>query len=275
MPMVNRFVGPLRWRMADIQTVLTDHLNDPATGWSLGSFGALAEFHRDPDEAAEIATTNGGTSVVTPRGAIRVDGHAETRLVPYEGLSKIPTAWTQGVMVCLPDGAAALTGRDGVAELGPDPAALMPAGGADRLFDLGLGIGHVDVCVRTGDAALIERLRRAAGTPFLALAGDVVEALKAANPVRVFAAKLGRVEVAQAIPRKGEISPMGPHTHILPELLGRGRHHAANVPVPDGFVPALAFYPPNPVRDVMGEVKPFDRAAYDRFSGTHRRPRPR
>ncbi|MBT6608696.1 MAG: hypothetical protein HOB37_09555 [Rhodospirillaceae bacterium] len=251
--------------MDRIKIILERHLADPATGWSLGTFGALAEFHRDSDEAADVTSDNRHASVVTTRGAIGISRHAETRLVPYEGVSTIPTAWTQGVMVCLPLAAGAMNARHGVTELGSDTEALMPIGNDDTLFDLGMGLDMVDVCIRTSDKSLIDGLRAAAGTPFLDLPGEVIGLLKSANPRRVFVSKLGRIEVAQAIPASDEASPMGPHTHILPQLLGRGRHHAANVPVPEGWVPALAFYPPNPVRDVMGEIKSFDRARYEEF----------
>lgn len=35
----------------EITTLLREALADPGTAWSLGSFGAIAEFMRDPDEA--------------------------------------------------------------------------------------------------------------------------------------------------------------------------------------------------------------------------------
>ncbi|UPA25227.1 hypothetical protein K6301_03185 [Shinella oryzae] len=36
--------------MADIRDVLIDHLIDRRAGWSMGSYGAVAEFHQDPGE---------------------------------------------------------------------------------------------------------------------------------------------------------------------------------------------------------------------------------
>ena len=40
--------------MEDIFSILTRHLQDPETGWSIGTFGALAEFHWEPDEIKKI-----------------------------------------------------------------------------------------------------------------------------------------------------------------------------------------------------------------------------
>jgi hypothetical protein len=255
----------MTWR--DVEAALEDAVTDPATGWGLGSFGALAEFHRDSEEAADIAREDkngGGWRVTTPRGALRVRPHDAVRLIPYEGLSKIPTGWTHGVMVCLPAADAEIGGAEGLAELGPDPAPLC-GGEGEVLFDLGLGIGPLLPCLRTGDGALAEALRRHLGTPFLGLPHDVVAAIKAAQPARVFRSRLGRIEVVQEIPDSGGETPMGPHTHILPELLGRERSQSANVPVPEGWVPCLSFFPPNPARDVWGERKEFDLEAHRRF----------
>lgn len=245
--------------------ILRNALADPGTGWSLGAFGAIAEFHRDADEPAEIVDGDGLRTVTTARGAIAVYGHADVRLIPYESLSTIPTAWSHGVMVCLPDTAAAMDGPGGVADRGADTDALMPADPAARLFDLGFGIAHIRAGVRTADADLIAALRAADGTAFLDLPPDTVRAIKQADPVRVFASRLGRIEVVQAIPASDGVTPMGPHTHVMPELLGRGRGQAANVPVPDGWAAALAFYPPHPIRTADGTLKSFDKPAHDAF----------
>jgi len=253
----------MTWR--DAEHALQAAINDAATGWSLGTFGALAEFHRDADEDARIETVATGRSVVTERGALRVDKHSGLRLVPYEGLSKNPTAWMQGVMVCLPEADAAIGAADGLTDLGADIDALTDDGRNQRLFDLGLGVPHVQPCLRTDDAALVDVLRAHLNIPFLHLPQVVVAAIKAAQPARVFQSNLGRIEVTASIPARGGETPLGPHTHILPELLGRGRNHSANVPVPEGWVPGLAFYPPNAARDARGEITPFDRAVHDRF----------
>jgi len=243
--------------MGAIERTLAEHLHDPTTGWSLGTFGALAEFHRQADEAVRFHAHDDGLGVVTDAGSLRIRWHPQTRQIPYEGLSTLPTAWTQGVMVCLPDESAAMSALAAVTEIGPNTDGV--------IFDLGFGLDHVDIHVRSDDSSLIGALRGKIGTPFLELDAVTLEIIKSANPVRVFTSKLGSIEVAQAIPRTGGVSPMGPHTHILPDLLGRGRNHAANVPVPDGWVPALAFYPAHSVRDSLGELKEFDEDAFERF----------
>lgn len=251
--------------MTKITEILRQHFDDPDTEWSLGTFGAIAEFHRNADEPAVIAGEKQRISVITARAAIAVVSHPLATLLPYETLSKIPTAWSQGVMVCLPIAAAVFSNRPGVTDLGNDEAALLPTASGARLFDLGLGLKHIDVCVRTADGALIERLGNLAGRAFLDLPDDAVAAIKAANPVRVFVSRLGRIEINQPIPEADGVTPCGPHTHILPQLLGRERSHSANLPIPKGQLACLAFYPRHPVRHPGGDLKAFEIESFTRF----------
>jgi len=250
--------------METVFDIVKRHIEDTATSWSIGTFGAIAEFHREADEPVQMTQGKGWIAVTTERGALRIDSHPKARLFPYETISKIPSAWSQGVMVCLPDDAAALSGRTGVTALDFDDGSLMPAGGDGR-FDLGFGLAHIDVCVRTHDPALIDALSQVQGTAFVDLPPATVKTIKACDPTRVFVSRMGRIEVAQSIPASRDATPMGPHTHVLPALLGRGRAQAANIPVPEGWSIALAFYPPHPVRTADGSLKGFDRVSFDAF----------
>lgn len=253
--------------------VLSDHLREPTTSWNVATFGALAEFHRDPSEDTIHERANEGAGVRTPRGAIRIRRHSDAVIVPFEGVSKIPTAWTQGAVVCLPRAEGRMNGRNAVTALGPDENTLDPAAGDEMLFDLGLGAQNIDACVRTGDAALIGVLTANAGRSLFDPENPAIRTIKEASPTRVFVSRLGRVEVYQRIgSTAGNVpTPAGPHTHVLPDLLKRKRTHAATVPVPAGMIPCLGVFPANPVRDDMGEPRPFDAEAFARFEDLFRR----
>jgi len=251
---------PMDWREQDpegIAGALTAAVEDPATGWSLGTFGALAEFHRAPAPPAKVEIGVAGWSVATEAGALRIERHPAARLFPFEMLSKMAGAWSHGVLVCLPEADADAGGAPGLEDMGAE------AGG--QLFDLGLGVAHLRPCIRTADAALIEVLRRNAGKPFLDLDHDVVAAIKRAQPTRIFISNLGRIEVCVDIPESDGNTPMGPHTHLMPALLKKGRGQSANIDLPEGWIAALAFYPPNPARDIRGERRGFDAAAHEHF----------
>jgi len=245
---------------------LCQFLDDPQTGWSLGTFGAIAEFSREPPENAPLMRDQNTVGIVTLRGAIRIKRHPATRILPYEILSKLPNAWSQGVMICLPLSDAAMTGNTLITDIGTDDDALSVNDGA-RFFDLGLGVSHVDFCIRTDDPALVCILEKHSGTAFSDVGETVINAIREACPVRIFRSQLGRIEVYQPIPSDSadDHTPVGPHTHVIAELLAHGRTHAANVPVPDGWLPCLAAFPPNPIRTGDGDLQSFDQEAFDRF----------
>ncbi len=241
------------------------HLAAPASGWSIGTYGVLAEFARAPDEPAEVS----GTGVLTARGAIRLEGGAAIGAAPgaiaYEVLSAQPGLWHHGVLFTLPAQTGELPARRGITELGPDRAAVRPGDRAATLFDLGFGSTAFAFCVRTADPALTAALRRAAGTPLLAAGRELAAALVAASPHRVACSRLARIEVYQPIAPEGGATPTGPHTHLLPRLLRPHQACSANIRLPDGALPGLALYPPHPAKDEAGVPKPFSHAEHAAF----------
>jgi len=239
---------------------------EAATSWSLGTFGAIAEFHRNADEGTTESVSSSKIELVTALGGLRVNFSKRARLVPYETISKLPAAWGHGVMICMSLDDAALDSHESVTELDTDADAMRPDDRSKILFDLGLGQSHVSCCVRTDDESLLTVLRDNIGRALFDPGNPAVAAIKAKNPERVFQSRMGRIEVYQAIPESVDDStPEGPHTHVLPDLLKHERSHAANIPVPDGWVPVMAFYPTNPARDELGDMRAFDETAHGHF----------
>jgi hypothetical protein len=250
-----------------VRTLLQAMLARFDAGWSIGTFGALAEFHHvEGDPPPQIRLTNCGGEVVTRRGGLCVELTDGARPVAYEGLRR-PQGWSQTLSFCVPTECAQMSGHVGLTECGPDRHALRPADRHAILFDLGLAAPHIDFCIRTADAGLIDILRRATGQSLLAPHHPAMAAVVAASPHRVCRSRLGRIEVYQAIPPPvpDSRSPIGPHTHLLPDLLKSGRRHSANAPIPDGQVAALDLHPANPLCDPLGVPRPFDAEAYRAF----------
>src|SRR5258706_477983 len=128
--------------------LISRHLADPKTSWAIGTFGAIAGFHRDADEPVALSAHG----AVTARGGIRLELDGAVRPIAWERPSA-GDGWMHGIALCLPATAGAMNGRTTVTELGPDAGALK---GEDRdavLFDLGIGAPHCGICVRTGDPA--------------------------------------------------------------------------------------------------------------------------
>ena len=241
--------------MIDVLDFISDRFADNETTWSIGTFGAIAEFARDPEEAMELYHGEEGISVVTARGGLRITAHHKLRLIASES----PTAesWSHRVAFCLPEEICAMNGRTELTEIGPDREALRAADRAGVLFDLGLGTLQVDVCVRTNDPEIIAALRESTGKSVFAPGSDAMSVILARHPHRVFISRIGRAEVFQPIPPPNGKSPSGPHTHVLPKLLAHGRTHAATEPLPCGWIPCAHLYPPHPIRDRFGKTRPF------------------
>jgi hypothetical protein len=241
--------------MTDLMKVLAEQVADSEVAWSLGTFGALAEFMRDADEPVVLERNDGAVSAVTPRGGLRIARHPDLRPIASE--SPTTESWSHRVALCLAEAQCAMSGRTAFTEVGPDGDALREEDRAGVLFDLGLGALHADFHVRSSDPDVIAALRAATGQSVFSPTSSAMKVILAANPHRVFISRLGRIEVYQPIPAAGGKSPTGPHTHVLPKLMAHGRTHSANEPLPPGWIPCAHFYPPHPARDPFGLHRPF------------------
>ena len=182
--------------------LISRHLRDPQTSWAIGTFGAIAEFHRDADEPVALSTHG----AVTARGGIRLQLDGAVRPIAWER----PAAgdgWMHGIALCLSATSGAMNGRSTVTELGPDIGALKEEDRDAVLFDLGIGAPHCDICVRTSDSGIQCSLRAAIGQPVLDT--ELLCQIPDMSPTRVFISRLGRVEVRTPIPKPDGRTPDG------------------------------------------------------------------
>jgi Family of unknown function (DUF6925) len=236
---------------------------DPDTQWSLGTFGAIAEFSRDEDEPAQVTMAADVLSAITERGGIAL--RLDPAMQPFASESLTKADWNQRVALCLPEASCAMNRRGVLTELGADAQALRVEDRAAILFDLGLGALQSDFCVRIDDADIAGDLRRQAGRPIFEPGNPAMGIILHANPHRVFVSRLGRIEVYQPIPPASGKSPDGPHTHVLPKLLKSGQTHPTTEPIPPGWIPCAHLYPPHPARNGFGQARAFEPAHLDSF----------
>jgi hypothetical protein len=235
---------------------LAAQMADPRTNWSLGTFGAIAEFARDVDEPLTLSRSDAALAAVTARGGIRIEPPKGVRLFASESTTR--DSWNHRVALCLPERQCAMNRRTALTELGPDEEALREQDRGSMLFDLGLGTLQVDVCVRVADPDVAAELRSHSGRALFDPSNPAISVILAANPHRIFMSQLGRIEVYQPIPLADGKSPTGPHTHVLPKLLHHRRTHAATELVPEGWIPCGHLYPAHPAKDALGRPRPFD-----------------
>lgn len=254
--------------MSELEHLVRRHLTDWRTGWSMGTFGAIAEFHQDE---GEIAVIDDGVSLsrATKRGGIRLERKRIGNVIPvaYETLGPKRHRWSHAIALCLPKQDARRAGLPVLTEVGPDDHAIRGIDRTGILFDMGLSLPQCDFCIRTSEPKLLAVLRAGLGRSLFEPDNAVMGAILAAHPHRVALTNIGRVEVYQKIggPDTGGVSPPGPHTHVLPKLLRGGRTHSANTPIPDGLLPLGAMHPGNPVVGPMGEDLAFDEALHQDF----------
>jgi hypothetical protein len=83
-----------------VESLLNHQIQNPLSSFSIGSFGTIAEFQRDPSEQADIEIED-SYSAVTARGAIKIELHEKVQAVADENLSKHPERWRNGIVFCL------------------------------------------------------------------------------------------------------------------------------------------------------------------------------
>jgi len=74
----------------DLLDLIAGRVTDVDTAWSVGTFGAVAEFTRDAEETAALDRGADAISVVTARGGMRIGAHDAVRaqLPPSRSPSK-------------------------------------------------------------------------------------------------------------------------------------------------------------------------------------------
>ena len=98
--------------------LLRREIANPDTQWSLGTFGAIAEFSRDRDEPVRLVQSDEAVSAVTSRGGIAIKPHPAS--LPFASESITRTGWNQRVALCLPEDDCAMNRRAALTEIGPD-----------------------------------------------------------------------------------------------------------------------------------------------------------
>lgn len=244
--------------MESLVGLVSHHLTDPQSSWAIGTFGAIAEFHRDADEPVALSAHG----ALTARGGIRLQIGGAVRPFAWERPSA-GDGWMHGIALCLAAIDGAMSGRTTVTELGPDAEALHEDDRQAVLFDLGIGAPHCDLCVRTADTGILRSLRAVVGHPILAT--ELLCGIPSMSPTRVFMSRLGRVEVRTPIPLPDGRTPDGPHTHVLPDLLKHRRTHSANVLLPAGVVPGAEIFPASAIHDEHGKRTTFDLTKHETF----------
>ncbi|MCJ2034414.1 DUF6925 family protein [Methylobacterium sp. J-068] len=240
-----------------VRALIDAALADPDATWSLGGFGALAEFGRTADEPARRFEA-GRTGLETARGGIALAAGAA---VPIAYETAFTGGWSHAVALCLPRAACPFPGAGVVTETGADHGAIRVENSGDNLFDLGLDLPQGRVGLRTGDPVLLAGLRDRLGRPAFEGGSPILDLIASRAVDLVVTTPLGRVEVFAG----SQASPPAPRGFVLPRLLTLRRTHAATAPIPPGLVPVATLHPAHPCRDAARNPRPFDAERHAAF----------
>jgi predicted Fe-S protein YdhL (DUF1289 family) len=215
--------------------------HDPATTFAIGVQGAVAEFMRAPADRAMVKGDAGWLLVRSKLGALRLDLKPWLRVFSFGPEGGLPDE----VVLAVHRSRLTLQGECTLSELGPDREAVRQQERKALLFDLGLDRPTIRFCVRTDDQELIAELRRCVGQTWPAVAPALIPLLLERHPQRVVTSPLGRIEVNQPIGLRDGTSgtPIGPHTHLLPDLLQTGRELAPGRDLPVAYAPVTSLFP--------------------------------
>lgn len=225
----------LPWSGEVLMAALIDLARQPNTGWSIGVYGAVAEFVTRNPMIPEIEIGDDGLILRTPGGSLRLRPPPGTRmfeLVDAAGkLERRVLALHRSRLRAMP--------ASGVTELGADEEAIGPAHRTERLFDLGVTRSTIRFCVRTGESTLITALQRANGLDALDPKIGLVPILLTSSPDRVVISPIGRIEVSGPIVRSDR---GGPHTHLLPKLLACGGELEPGFALSEGYAVGTSIF---------------------------------
>ncbi|MBS0222729.1 MAG: hypothetical protein JSR91_18530 [Proteobacteria bacterium] len=207
------------------ELIIQRHLADSGNGWSVGTYGAIAEFEYDADEP-DLALDLETLSVRTRRGALEIVSLQD--VTPLALLDD--TGRTREIAFCTTRVGAR---RTTITELD------------EHTFDIGIAAPHVDMLVRLGHDHANARaaLRASRGLNLFAPGVAAGAVIAQTSPTRILASSIARVEVHQPIPPPGGRSPDGPHTHLLPTFLAKNLDRAPGSPIPEGLYCGLSLYP--------------------------------
>ena len=228
----------LPWDENNRRVAVEASLSVDAHSWAIGTWGAVAEFHRNADEPFEMHQTETGFEAATPRGAIRIERIEKARAFLGVDESTVSFAVHKARVERTPSTV--------ITDLGADAGAVNAADRGARLFDLGLGQPHMKLCVRTAGSRPDRRPRGRDRVCPVRSARGAAETPEGGIAASGRAVGIGPCRVYQPVGEHGAETPEGPHTHLLPKLLAEKRCYGPDLALPATYFPALYLYRSGP-----------------------------
>ncbi len=214
---------------SELGALLSFWRSRPGVSFSVGAPGVVAEFCA-PDNEPVVWNHTDGIMTGTCRGGLLEITLADNVLgLPFDVAGRKGNRRIRGYLFCLARRHATTACHRVLRRVGAD------------VFDIGAGVGNVDALVVVDDPALCRTLTQAEGQRLVGTHHPALAAIVEASPPRLFRSRLARITVTAPIATS--VTPEGPHTHLLADLID-GSTHDARIEVPDGWLPCLTLHVP-------------------------------
>lgn len=231
----------LPWTTPEIHDFVVRSLSKASGTWVIGIVGAVAEFANRPGGQVNVSIDGPEIVAVTDGGRLRFLVEDDVRALTFDPPDT--HASRQRIVLAVKRSRGRPPAANTLTDLGTDSGAIRPVDQDLRLYDLGLGRKEARFCVRCGPGAANTALSADVGTSFENALSRLGPTLLLESPVRVVESALGRIEVSSQIPPPGGKSPAGPHTHLLPDHIARGRTLPEGWDLPRAYLTGATFYP--------------------------------
>ncbi|MGP6085445.1 DUF1289 domain-containing protein [Antarctobacter jejuensis] len=195
-----------------------------------GVWGASAEFTCPSGDDRHAVIAEDRLTLTTDHGALRLDAPSYLTAFEIERPDDTPL-----LALAVPQGRAFRDMPRALTPLGSDPDPLLPRDAKGARFDLGLGRRAARFMVRC-DKDLARDLHSCTGVQWPDHLQHLGQPLAMASPVRIVETPCLKVEIDAPIPDPDGTSPVGPHTHLLPDHVAQGLDLPPTVPLPAGYV---------------------------------------
>ena len=229
----------LPWTKEDIREFVISSLEDVKGTWVFGVVGAVGEFTAAPCERVSLIYEDDVILAHTKNGAMQIKINDEVRALTFE--QSDPTIASL-ILLVVKKKSGNIPTANVITDLGKDVKPLFKSDN-QRLFDLGLGRKEARFSVRVASGSASKALKNTLGQNFKKAFPFIAEALIQESPTRVIDTAIGRIEVQGKIPPPEASSPLGPHTHLLPNELETGRPLPIGMEIPSSYLPGAIFYP--------------------------------
>ena len=213
----------------EFESLLCFWRSRPGVSFSVGVSGVIAEFHAPGDEPVAWHGTAGTMTGTCPGGSIEIMPIDRILRVPYDIAGRV-----RGFLFCLEEETARMACHRVLRHAG--------SRGDATLFDIGAGAATVDALVIVDDPSLRLTLTRAEGERLVGTHHPALAGIVEAGPPRLFRSRLAEITVTAPIATS--VTPEGPHTHLLVDLID-GTTHDDRIPVPAGWLPCLTLHIPD------------------------------